>query len=42
MGFPRLDALNNPVISKEELLKDLFDTEDSQAQIGIYMPTFSL
>ncbi|KRM33616.1 teichoic acid biosynthesis protein [Lactobacillus intestinalis DSM 6629] len=40
MGFPRLDALNNPVISKEELLKDLFDTEDSQAQIGIYMPTF--
>lgn len=40
MGFPRLDALTNPIIPKEKLLKDLFDGEDSQAQIGIYMPTF--
>lgn len=40
LGFPRLDALKQPVISKKELLKDLFKTEDDQAQIGIYMPTF--
>lgn len=40
LGFPRLDLLKNPVITKAELLKDLFDKEDAQAQIGIYMPTF--
>ncbi|WP_278341366.1 CDP-glycerol glycerophosphotransferase family protein, partial [Lactobacillus acetotolerans] len=40
VGFPRLDALKNPVISKEQLLKDLFKVEDKDAQIGIYMPTF--
>lgn len=39
-GFPRFDALANPIISKEQLLKDLFDQEDKDAQIGIYMPTF--
>ena len=40
IGFPRLDLLDSPVISKKQLLKDLFNTEDDQAQIGIYMPTF--
>lgn len=40
IGFPRLDYLKNPAISKEQLLKDLFDVEDEKAQIGIYMPTF--
>lgn len=40
LGFPRLDYLKKPVISKAELLKDLFDQVDEQAQIGIYMPTF--
>lgn len=40
LGFPRLDYLKQPVISKEELLHDLFDKEDQEAQIGIYMPTF--
>ena len=40
LGFPRLDLLDKPVISKEQLLKDLFNTTDSEAQIGIYMPTF--
>ena len=40
LGFPRLDLLSKPVISKKELLKDLFDQEDEQAAIGIYMPTF--
>lgn len=40
LGFPRLDALKHPVISKDKFLQDLFKTADSQAQIGIYMPTF--
>lgn len=40
LGFPRLDALKQPVISKEKFLQDLFKTSDSQAKIGIYMPTF--
>lgn len=40
IGFPRLDYLKKPIISKQQLLKDLFDIEDKQAQIGIYMPTF--
>lgn len=40
LGFPRLDALDNPVISKKQFLKDLFDVEDEEAKIGIYMPTF--
>ncbi|MBD5430187.1 CDP-glycerol glycerophosphotransferase family protein [Lactobacillus sp.] len=40
LGFPRLDALKNPIISKERFLHDLFKTSDSQAKIGIYMPTF--
>lgn len=40
LGFPRLDLLAKPVISKKQLLADLFKTEDDQAQIGIYMPTF--
>ncbi|NUE98538.1 CDP-glycerol--glycerophosphate glycerophosphotransferase [Lactobacillus melliventris] len=39
-GFPRIDALKNPVISKKQLLSDLFKTQDDEAQIGIYMPTF--
>ena len=39
-GFPRLDALKNPAISKEQLLMDLFQVEDNDAKIGIYMPTF--
>ena len=39
-GFPRIDALFTPAITKQKLLKDLFDTDDSQAKIGIYMPTF--
>lgn len=40
LGFPRLDYLSKPVISKDQLLQDLFKQEDNQAQIGIYMPTF--
>ncbi|MDF7639322.1 CDP-glycerol glycerophosphotransferase family protein [Lactobacillus sp. ESL0791] len=40
LGFPRLDSLQQPIISKEQLLKDLFAAVDKQAQIGIYMPTF--
>lgn len=40
LGFPRIDALKMPIISKEEFLKDLFDTQDKDAEIGIYMPTF--
>ncbi|QNQ83201.1 CDP-glycerol--glycerophosphate glycerophosphotransferase [Lactobacillus sp. PV037] len=40
LGFPRLDALKNPVISKKDFLKDLFGKEDAKAKIGIYMPTF--
>ncbi|MBP2058430.1 CDP-glycerol glycerophosphotransferase (TagB/SpsB family) [Lactobacillus colini] len=40
LGFPRLDALKQPVISKEDFLQDLFKSSDPQAQIGIYMPTF--
>lgn len=40
IGFPRLDYLKKPIISRQQLLKDLFDIEDKQAQIGIYMPTF--
>ena len=39
-GFPRLDALKNPAISKKQLLMDLFQVEDNDAKIGIYMPTF--
>ncbi|WP_278952631.1 CDP-glycerol glycerophosphotransferase family protein [Lactobacillus apis] len=39
-GFPRLDALKNPAISKKQLLMDLFKVEDADAKIGIYMPTF--
>lgn len=40
IGFPRLDALQQPVISKEQFLRDLFKTSDPKAKIGIYMPTF--
>ncbi len=40
LGFPRLDLLKQPVISKQQLLKDLFNIADQDAQIGIYMPTF--
>lgn len=40
LGFPRLDALSNPVISKKRLLQDLFQQKDDNAKIGIYMPTF--
>ncbi|RMC24881.1 MULTISPECIES: CDP-glycerol glycerophosphotransferase family protein [unclassified Lactobacillus] len=40
VGFPRTDALKNPVITKKQLLYDLFKQIDDQAQIGIYMPTF--
>lgn len=39
-GFPRIDALYQPALSKQELLKDLFAVADSQAKIGVYMPTF--
>lgn len=39
-GFPRIDALYEPAVSKEKLLKDLFNAEDSEAKIGVYMPTF--
>ncbi|WEV37442.1 CDP-glycerol glycerophosphotransferase family protein [Lactobacillus sp. ESL0677] len=40
LGFPRLDALSHPVISKQQLVHDLFNVTDRQAQVGIYMPTF--
>ncbi len=40
VGFPRLDFLQKPAISKEKLLQDLFGASDKEAQIGIYMPTF--
>lgn len=40
LGFPRIDALSQPVISKEAFLRDLFETQDKEAKIGIYMPTF--
>lgn len=42
IGFPRLDALKHPIISRDELLKDLFKAENvaPKAKIGIYMPTF--
>lgn len=40
VGFPRLDYLAKPIISKQRLLQDLFKKEDPAAQIGIYMPTF--
>lgn len=40
LGFPRLDYLQKPVISKARLLADLFQVKDEQARIGIYMPTF--
>lgn len=39
-GFPRIDALKNSVINKKQLLGDLFEIKDDEAQIGIYMPTF--
>ena len=40
LGFPRIDYIDQPAISKEKLLEDLFKTKDEQAEIGIYMPTF--
>ncbi|MDF7683312.1 CDP-glycerol glycerophosphotransferase family protein [Lactobacillus sp. ESL0679] len=40
LGFPRLDALSHPAISKQQLMHDLFNVTDEQAQVGIYMPTF--
>lgn len=40
VGFPRIDALKRPVISKARLLDDLFGVQDDRAQIVIYMPTF--
>lgn len=40
VGFPRTDVLKKPVITKKQLLYDLFKQIDDQAQIGIYMPTF--
>lgn len=39
-GFPRIDALYHPVVSKENLLHDFFQRKDDKAKIGIYMPTF--
>lgn len=39
-GFPRIDALYKPAVTKAQLLMDLFDAEDEKAKIGIYMPTF--
>lgn len=40
VGFPRLDALKHPALSKAQLLTALFKVQDEQAQIAIYMPTF--
>lgn len=40
VGFPRWDYLQRPAISKQQLLQDLFQVQDQQAQIGIYLPTF--
>lgn len=40
LGFPRIDAIMHPNISKEQLLKDLFNQDDPNAKVGIYMPTF--
>lgn len=40
LGFPRLDLLKQPAVSKKQLLQDLFNQTDEQAQLGIYMPTF--
>lgn len=40
VGFPRLDALTRPAVTKKELLQQLFGQDDVQAQIGIFMPTF--
>ncbi|WEV51584.1 CDP-glycerol glycerophosphotransferase family protein [Lactobacillus sp. ESL0731] len=40
LGFPRLDALSHPAISKQQLVHDLFNVTDEQVQVGIYMPTF--
>ncbi|GBG04831.1 CDP-glycerol glycerophosphotransferase family protein [Lactobacillus rodentium] len=39
-GFPRIDALYKPVISKKQLLQSLFKVNDEIGKIGIYMPTF--
>ncbi|QNQ80899.1 CDP-glycerol glycerophosphotransferase family protein [Lactobacillus sp. PV034] len=39
-GFPRIDALYAPVVSKKELLNSLFNTNDKDGKVGIYMPTF--
>lgn len=40
LGYPRLDFLKKPAISKKQFLKELFGQEDPQAQLGIYLPTF--
>lgn len=40
LGYPRLDSLKQPAMSKKQLLKELFGQEDPQAQLGIYLPTF--
>lgn len=39
-GFPRIDALANSTFSKQQLLNDLFNLDDKDTKIGIYMPTF--
>lgn len=40
LGFPRLDYLTKPSITKQQLLQNLFHQTNSDAKIGIYMPTF--
>lgn len=40
LGFPRLDFLRTSRVSQQDLLTDFFKTQDPQAKLGIYMPTF--
>ncbi|MCT7843402.1 MAG: CDP-glycerol glycerophosphotransferase family protein, partial [Lactobacillus iners] len=39
-GFPRIDALYNPDVTKADVLKQYFNVTDVTAKIGVYMPTF--
>lgn len=39
-GFPRIDALYNPEVTKADVLKQYFNVTDVTAKIGVYMPTF--
>ncbi|WEV43209.1 CDP-glycerol glycerophosphotransferase family protein [Lactobacillus sp. ESL0684] len=40
LGFPRWDALQQAAVAKQQILKDLFNQHDEQAELGIYVPTF--